>query len=84
MKPTGRITKIVSRLTEADERGYLLSNKVLLRFKLGQKLDEFWAVAGPECVLGDFIWIICILFTHDRVLSFKYQNRTPFYSPLIF
>ena len=27
---------------------------------------------------------VCILFTHDRVLSFTYQKRTPFYSPIIF
>ena len=57
---------------------------MLLRLKLGQRLDGFWTVAGPKCVLGEFIWIICILFTHDRVLSFTYQKRTPFYSPPIF
>ena len=83
MKPTGKTTEIISRLTEADERGYLLSNEVLLRLKHGQGLDEFWAVAGPKCELGEFIWIICILFTHFCVLSFTYQKRTPFYSPLI-
>ena len=39
-KPTGKTTKIVSRLTEADERGYLLSNDVLVRLEFGQRLDE--------------------------------------------
>ena len=39
-KPTGKTTKIVSRPTEADERGYLLSNEVLVRLKFGQRLDE--------------------------------------------
>ena len=84
MKPTRKTTKIVSRLTEADQKGYLLFNEVLLGLKLGQRLDEFYAVAGPKCALGEFIWIFCILFTHDRVLSFTYQKRTLFYSPLIF
>ena len=62
VKPKGRTPEIVSRLTEADERGYLLSSEVLFRLKLGQRLDEFWAVAGPKCALGEFIWIIYILF----------------------
>ena len=84
VKTTGKTTKIVSRLTETDERGYLLSNEVLLTLKLSQGLDEFWAVAGPKCAPSEFIWIICILFTHDRVLSFTHQKKTPFYNPLIF
>ena len=40
VKSTEKTTKILSRLTEADERGYLLSYEVLLRLKLGQRLGQ--------------------------------------------
>ena len=80
VKPTGKTTNLISRFTEVAERRYLLSNKELLWLQLGQGVNEFWAAAGPVSSSGYF----CILFTHDCVLSFTYQKRTPFYSPLIF